>query len=83
VDIVYCTQCRWLFAAVGVNEVWCYDGKRVTISVLAGDNYIKKSQSIVLPKVSDQALTELVAASQTLRRTAWLRQVREWVRSKE
>jgi Uma2 family endonuclease len=72
-----------LFAAVGVNEIWCYDGKKVTISVLTEDNYIEQPQSVVLPKVSDQVLTELVVASQTLRRTAWLRQVREWVRARK
>lgn len=72
-----------LFAALGVNEIWRYDGRRVAISVLTGDNYVEQSQSVVLPKVSGQALTELVAASQTLRRTAWLGQVREWVQARD
>lgn len=70
-----------LFAAVGVSEVWCYDGKRVTISVLTGDNYVRQPRSTVLPHVSNQGLTELIAASQMTKRTAWLGQVREWVRA--
>jgi Uma2 family endonuclease len=70
-----------LFAAVGVNEVWRYNGDRLTLFVLTDGDYAKKPYSAVLPKVSGQALTALMTASQTLRRTAWLRQVREWVRA--
>ena len=70
-----------IFAALGIPEVWRYDGARIAIFTLAGDAYVEQPESIALPKVTSAVLSEFLDASKQLKRTAWLRQVRTWVRS--
>jgi Uma2 family endonuclease len=69
-----------LFAALGIPEVWRYDGVRVSIFRLETNEYHEQAESSVLPKVTGEILTTFIAEDKLLKRTAWLRQVREWVR---
>jgi Uma2 family endonuclease len=69
-----------VFAALGIPEVWRYNGARVSCFRLEGDEYIERAESVALPKVTNAALTEFVEQDKRLKRTAWLRRVREWVR---
>lgn len=70
-----------IFAAVGIPEVWRFDGKRVAIFQLESGGYVEASNSLALPGVTEGILTLFLAESQTLKSTAWLRKVREWARS--
>lgn len=70
-----------LYAAVGVTEVWRYDGASVTIHTLVQDAYISSKTSHVLPGVTSAILTQFIAESRELRRPDWLRRVREWAQS--
>jgi len=38
-----------IFAAVGVPEVWRYDGERVRMLALAGDSYVERERSLAFP----------------------------------
>ena len=67
-----------IFAAVGVPEVWRYDGERVRILALVDDSYVEREQSLAFPALRSAHLVELLAASQQMPRTAWLRHVRAW-----
>jgi len=67
-----------IFAAVGVPEVWRYDGTRVRMLTLTGDNYVEREQSLAFPALRSAHLAELLAASQQMPRTVWLRHVRTW-----
>ena len=69
-----------IYAQMGVPEVWRYDGERMTIRVLEGSDYVETTESIVLPPVTSNVLTDLVEKSKTTRRTVWLKRVREWSR---
>jgi len=69
-----------VFAALGIPEVWRYDGARVSCFRLEGNEYIERAESVVLPKVTSAVLTEFVEQDKHLKRTAWLRRVREWAR---
>lgn len=70
-----------LYAQVGVPEIWRFDGQRVTISTLtAHGSYVASTHSTALPLLTDTALTSFLAQSVTLRRTAFLRALRAWVR---
>jgi hypothetical protein len=69
-----------IFAAIGVPEVWRYDSAQVTIFRLVSGNYVTAEESAALPKVTGEILTRFMGASETEKRTAWLRQVREWAR---
>lgn len=66
-----------IFAGVGVPEVWHYDGKSVTIFELKGQEYRPREASLTLPKVTAQMMTKLLRESKKMKRTDWLRRVRD------
>lgn len=68
-----------IFARVGVSEVWRYDGSRVRILQLAGEQYVEVGQSVALPLLTSTVVTQFLEDSMELESTAWLRRVREWV----
>ncbi len=67
-----------IFASLGVPEVWRYYNQQITLLSLQNSHYSPQSKSLVLPGISAEALTDLIAAGQTLKRGAWLQRVREW-----
>ncbi len=72
-----------IFAAFGVAEIWRYKNGQVIFYRLATNEYIETKESIAFAKVTSDAITKFVELSQQVKRTAWLRQVREWVRAIE
>ena len=70
-----------IFAAVGIPEVWRFDGKRVAIFQLESGDYVEAANSLAFPLVTGEILTLFLEESQKLKSTAWLRKVREWTRS--
>src|SRR5882724_35565 len=70
-----------IFAAVGIPEVWRFDGNRVAIFHLSQEGYIESARSLSFPAVTGDILTLFLDDSQKLKSTAWLRKVREWARS--
>jgi Uma2 family endonuclease len=69
-----------IFARVGVLEVWRYDGTRVQIFKLTGEQYEEVGQSVALPLLTSTVVTQFLEDSMELESTAWLRRVREGVR---
>ena len=69
-----------IFAALGIPEVWRYDGERVSIWKLETHDYHELAESQLLPSVTGAVLTELLEAGRQMKRTAWLRRVRNWAR---
>jgi Uma2 family endonuclease len=69
-----------LFAALGIPEVWRYDGAQVRIFRLEAESYHERAESSVLPKVTGEVLTRFLAEDKQFKRTVWLRRVREWAR---
>lgn len=72
-----------LFAALGIPEVWRYDGARVSLFGLEAHEYHEQKVSGILPKVTGEILTKFIAEDKLLKRTVWLRHVREWVRQQQ
>ena len=50
-----------IYAALGVPEIWRYDGERLTIHHLEEDQYVKIERSHALPMLSGEALTDFLA----------------------
>jgi len=50
-----------IYAALGVPELWRYDGQELTIHHLQGDQYIEVERSHALPMLSGGALTDFLA----------------------
>lgn len=71
------------FAAIGVPEVWRYDGSRLTIYRLEKKAYVTSAESVALAGVSSLTLSRFVEDSKAMKRTAWLRSVREWARQQK
>lgn len=69
-----------IYARLGVAEVWRYDGRELRILRLENGSYTEVPESPALPPLSSAALSGLVERSKSLRRTVWLREVRDAVR---
>jgi Uma2 family endonuclease len=70
-----------IYAAMGVPEIWRWDGERITILQLASSEYDEAPASTALPSLTSAVLNRFMAESRTLRRTVWIQQLREWARS--
>jgi Uma2 family endonuclease len=69
-----------LYAAVGVSEVWRYDGTHVTMYRLADERYVEIMHSVVLPLLTTERATRFLEERKQVPSTVWLRAVRAWVR---
>jgi Uma2 family endonuclease len=70
-----------IFAAVGLPEVWRYDGAQVRFFALKDGAYEEVEHSVALPPLTGAVATRFLDESATLKSTLWLRRVREWVRA--
>jgi len=71
-----------LYAAIGVSEIWRYDGERVRFHRLEGSAYTPIEESIVLPPMTAAQATIFVERDRRDKATDWRRAVREWVRAR-
>jgi Uma2 family endonuclease len=67
-----------IFAALGVPEVWRYDGRQVSIFVLGAGEYTLVEGSAAFPGVTPEVISQFVEAGKTLQRMDWQRSVRDW-----
>ena len=70
-----------IFAGLGIPEVWRYHKQALTILKLEGETYRAQEASEIFPGLTSVALTQLIAESQQIKRTEWLRNVRELART--
>lgn len=70
-----------VYAALGVPEVWRYDGEQLRIFVLEAQTYVQRPHSRAFPNLSGEAMTDWLARGRRVPRTALLRDFRAWLRS--
>jgi Uma2 family endonuclease len=70
-----------IYAQVGVPEIWRYDATELRILRLENAGYVEHEESIVLSVLTRSVLSQFVADSKSLRRTMWIRRVRDWMRT--
>lgn len=70
-----------IFAAFRVPEIWRFDGEKMQILRLENDKYVEISNSLALPEITAEKLTEFVQKSETLTRLKWINEVRTWAQS--
>jgi len=70
-----------IFAGLGIPEVWRYHKQALIILRLEGDTYRAQEASEIFRGLTSVALTRLIADSQQMKRTEWLRNVRELART--
>ena len=69
-----------IYAALGVPEVWRYDGTVLTILALEGGCYVERDASPALPILTPAVLMELIGEHASLDSIPWIRKLRKWVR---
>ena len=69
-----------IYAEFKVPEIWLYADDKVKIYVFDGKKYLESAESLALPEVTGELLTHLLAESETLKRSAWLKNVRDSAR---
>jgi Uma2 family endonuclease len=69
-----------IYAQIGVPEIWHYDGQTLSVLKREDQAYTLVEASVVLPGIPSAQLLCFIHDSESLKRTVWLRQVREWVR---
>lgn len=67
-----------IFSAFGVPEIWRFDGEQIEILKLENGKYVPVKNSLSLPLITPEKLTEFVRESQTLSRLEWIGKVRAW-----
>jgi Uma2 family endonuclease len=76
VDITHGSLSRFpIFSALGIEEVWRFDSERVIFYRLQNEGYEQIAESVCLPDVKSETVTELLFAAQELKRSEWLKLV--------
>ena len=79
VDVTHSTLDKLaVYRAIGVPEVWRYDGGRLEFLVLEGDGYLEQPASHAFPHIRSTALATLLDDGRALTDIAWIRRVRRW-----
>jgi Uma2 family endonuclease len=50
-----------IYVALGVPEVWRFDGETLTIHLLEQDHYVESATSLALPMLTSRVLTDALA----------------------
>lgn len=70
-----------IYAALGVPEVWRFDGITLTIYVLVNGEYQPQDTSTVLPLLQQEDVQRFLQTSQTMGETSWVKTFRQWIRA--
>jgi Uma2 family endonuclease len=68
-----------IYAEFHVPEIWRYDGARLVILQLAGNEYVESEKSMAFPQASAKDIPRLIRGGVSLKRTEWLTELRSWV----
>jgi Uma2 family endonuclease len=69
-----------IYAEFKVPEIWRYANDEVKIHLFDGESYAETAESRALPKITGELLIRLLAESESMKRSAWLKNIRDWAR---
>jgi len=69
-----------IYAALGVPELWRFDGNKLRVFTLSRGKYRQRDRSPTFAAVPLELIAQWVKQSFTMNETTWARQVRAWVR---
>ena len=69
-----------IFADLGIEEIWRFDGSEVKFYRLQNQDFGKVSESICLPGVKSEAVTKLLFAAQEMKRLDWIKLIHQKVK---
>lgn len=70
-----------IYAALGVPELWRYDGSCLIIYQLEDKNYRECDRSPAFPQITPAEILRFLEMSKTMGETSLLRSFRQWVKS--
>lgn len=74
IDITHGSLSKFpIFAGIGIEEVWRFDGEKVLFYRLENEDYKKISESVCLKDVRSETVTELLFAAQEMKRLEWVK----------
>jgi Uma2 family endonuclease len=68
-----------IYRALGVPEVWRFDGEKMRLLALVDGEYQEIGQSIALPCVTPAVLEDWLVQATTMGETSWAKAIRRWV----
>lgn len=71
-----------IYAALGVTELWRYDGQNLKFYQLIEGQYVESKFSIAFPIVSVNEINRFIEQSKSIGEIALLKSFRTWVRNK-
>ncbi len=69
-----------IYSALGIPEVWRYEGESLRLYILHDDGYNEVQQSTALPQLAIENLTDVLRQRSSVGETQLIRQFRRWVR---
>lgn len=70
-----------IYQALGVPEIWRFDGEKVVFLALNNGEYQEIEQSIALPIVTPVILQDWLTQATTMGETSWAKALRRWVQA--
>lgn len=70
-----------IYAALGVPEVWRFDGERILLLTLIDGSYQEIPTSITLPIITAAVLEDWLTQATTMGETTWAKAIRRWAAS--
>jgi len=67
-----------IYSALGIPEVWRFDGESIQILALNQATYREVPRSIALPLITPEALQNFLEQVKTMGETSWAKSVRQW-----
>ncbi len=71
-----------IYAALGVPEIWRYDGNTLIVFILDNQNYVESDYSLTFPWLKIADLLPFIDQSLREGETAILKQFRRWIKQK-
>jgi Uma2 family endonuclease len=69
-----------IFADLGIEEVWRFDGEEVKFYRLQNQDYAEVGESVCLPNVKSETVTDLLFAAQELKRFEWIKLIHQKIK---
>jgi Uma2 family endonuclease len=69
-----------ILAGIGIEEVWAVRWDEVIFYRLENEDYQPTAESICLPNVKSETVTELLFAAKELKRSEWLKLVHQSIK---
>lgn len=84
IDVTNTSQPKFpIYAALGVPEIWRYDGRTMSFHTLVGTEYVATTYSQAFPFLPSSVLAEWIEQSKTAGQDAALDTARAWVQAQQ